>query len=630
MQPIIWGTAGHIDHGKTALIEALTGTNTDRLQEEQDRGVTIDIGFAFLTDEISFIDVPGHEKFVKNMVTGVSTIDAALVVIAADDGVMPQTREHVEILELLDVQSGIIAMTKTDIAEPEWIDLVEESIGEFVAGTVLEDAQIIRTSAEKREGIEQLRDAILDISTKLPRRLDRGIPRLPIDRVFSVKGFGTVVTGSVLSGKFQTDDTVEILPSRQKSKIRGIQTHGHSVKTAGMSERAALNLGGVETGDLERGFQVTSPGFLTVTNTLYTSCRILSGSEHPLEQNQRVRVHLGTTEILARCSIIDGQEIKQGDEGFVKLRLEDQTVATSGDKFILRFYSPMRTIGGGTVLILEDRLEKNRNGLIDLLNGLDTSDLPEMIVGQLKLRHPALLSVDELSRRLFYADALLEPSIADLKNASAISAYEIDGTIKFGIRDLLEDEKFRLKERIGTYQQKHPKEPGIQKSQLEQETGLPEETFRALITKIIETGDIVEEGPILRTPDHEIRLSSSEMEFKERLENYIRAQGFQPPAIHDLEDELDISGNELRQFLKILLYEKAVERLPGDLYFHVKQTEQLRAELEEFFQSNETLTVSEFKDITGSSRKYTIPLLEYADQRGWTMRDGEVRRKQNL
>jgi len=629
MQPIIWGTAGHIDHGKTALIKALTGTNTDRLQEELDRGVTIDIGFAFLTDEISFIDVPGHERFVKNMVTGVSTIDAALLVIAADDGVMPQTKEHLEILELLGVSTGIIALTKTDIAEPEWIELVENSVREFITGTALEHAQIIRTSAEDGEGIVRLREAVLDVSAALPRRLNRGIPRLPVDRVFNVKGFGTVVTGSVLSGEWKTGDSVEVLPGRQASKIRGIQTHGHQVDSVGMSERAALNLSGVETDDIARGFQVTKSGFLTVTDTLYVTCKILSDAEHPLEQNQRVRVHLGTTEILARCTILDETEIRQGSEGFVKLRLEEKTVGGYGDRFILRFYSPMRTIGGGTVLIPEDSDKKGKS-LVQHLESLDTDDLPELIIGQLNLEFPLLLSADDLCKNFFYADSLLQPPLSSLLDDDTIASFEIDGTVRYCVRDLAEKEKSRITQQVVAYQENHPKEPGIQKSQLEQETGLPAETFGALLDEITGEGGVVEEGPIIHTPEHEIRLSAEELQLKNSLEAFIKKQEFRPPAVHDLEKEFDIPATELRQFLKILLYEKAVERLSGDLYFHSELTDRLRAELRTYFKSNETLAVSEFKEITNASRKYTIPLLEYADQQGWTIRDGDVRRAHNL
>ncbi|MCF7804995.1 MAG: selenocysteine-specific translation elongation factor [Candidatus Marinimicrobia bacterium] len=630
MQPIIWGTAGHIDHGKTALIEALTGTNTDRLQEEQERGVTIDIGFAFLNDDISFIDVPGHEKFIKNMVTGVATIDAALLVIAADDGVMPQTREHLAILDLLGVSAGVIALTKSDIADPDWLELVEETIREWATNTGFENATIVRTSAETGQGIDELREEILDISGKVPRRLDRKIPRLPVDRVFTVKGFGTVVTGSVLSGDFRNGVSCDVLPGRKTVKVRGIQSHGHDVESVGMSERAALNLGGVETEDIQRGDQITNEGFLSATETLYVNAKLLPDTEHVLGQNQRVRIHLGTTEILGRCSILSANVIHPGETGFVKLRLEETAVVGYQDRFILRFYSPMETIGGGKVLYSSRFPNQNKKQVLEHLENLQSPEIREASLAFLQIAHPDFLSLDALSKAMFYGKDLLRNPVKKLVDEGLLAEFLLDGQTKYGTTSGIENLRDRAVEIVAAYQKNHPMEPGIKRSQLEQNLDIPGQTFQTIIRLLIEDGELVEEGPLLRTPDFEIRLSDSDANLKKDIEEKIRADGMQPPSLGDLAEHFSLEEKRLRQFLKILIYEKSIERLPDDLYFHKSAKANLKNHLQTFFAEDETLSVGEFKDIIGGSRKYAIPLLEYSDQQGWTMRDGEVRRKYNL
>ena len=630
MQPIIWGTAGHIDHGKTALIEALTGTNTDRLQEEQERGVTIDIGFAFLNDHISFIDVPGHEKFVKNMVTGVATIDAALIVIAADDGVMPQTREHLAILELLGVTNGIVALTKTDSVDADWIDLVEETVREALEKTVFEETPIIHTSAIEGTGIESLQELILETSSQLNHRVDRGIPRIPVDRVFTVKGFGTVVTGSVIAGEFRTGEPYELLPGNQPCKIRGIQTHGHDTERVGISERAALNLANVDTENIKRGYQITAPGYLNVTNTLYCKVTILDDAAENLQQNQRVRVHLGTTEILARVTLLSGQPVNPGGAGYIKLRLEEEAVVAFADKFILRFYSPMFTIGGGTVLYASEFFGLRKEQVLEHLANLDSNKFEDLLLEGAKIIHPALLTKSDLSRLLFYDEPQFDLFLPSLINSSDFNEYLMDGVSHYGVSLLLDKSKSKIVQIVSQYHKNHPKEPGIQKSQLEQKTELPEETFQVLLSELLHEGELNEEGPLIKTPEFSIRLTPEEEEFKEAIERSIRTAELQPPSLLDLAEKHSVAEKDIRQFLNLLIYEKAVERLPGDLYLHTEAKTRLREQLEDYFSKNKVLGVGDFKKIIGGSRKYAIPLLEFSDQQGWTRRDGEVRTLNNF
>ncbi len=630
MQPIIWGTAGHIDHGKTALIKALTGTDTDRLQEEQERGVTIDIGFAFLTDDISFIDVPGHEKFVKNMVTGVSTIDAGLLVVAADDGVMPQTREHLGIMQLLQVPAGCIVISKVDLVDEDWLDLVEDTVREQVAGTFLENAPVIRTSAETGQGIDQVTTAILDLSEKLPRRLDRGIPRLPVDRVFSVKGFGTVVTGSVISGTFRTGDTVELTPNRRLTKIRGIQTHGRNVEAVGMSERAALNLSDVGKEEIERGIQLSIQGWLSVTDAFYATIEMLDTAERPLEHNQRIRLHLGTTEILARCSILAGDSIHPGKTGLVKFRLEEPTVVAFNDGFILRFYSPMFTIGGGRVLYPQSLRHLPKQELLDILEILALTELQAAVNAVTRIHKSRLLSITDLSRELFLAEDHLLGPVETLVEQGFLTEYLMEGDRKYAGAEAMQSLETQAVERLARYHTSHPREPGYPRSQLVQDLAAPEETTEIILEKLLKEEKLTEEGPLLKLPSHEIQLTPEEQQTKEHIRKFILDAGLRPPTFRDVQDGLDLPENELGQYLKILQYEGEIERITSELYLHTDVKSVLKDKLHQYFTNQDTLSVGDFKQMIGGSRKYAIPLLEYTDAAGWTIREGEVRKRRNL
>ena len=332
------GLSGHIDHGKTALVKALTGVNTDKLDQEISRGMTIDIGFAFLTDNITMIDVPGHEKFVKNMMAGVSGIDVAVLVVAADDGVMPQTREHFEILQLLNISTGIIVINKIDIADEEWLELVEMDINELVDGSFMENAPIHRVSAINNTGIETLKNNLISICTTAPEKQDNGIFRMSVDRAFSIKGFGTVVTGTVSSGSLKVGETVEVLPCEETSKIRGLQSHSHQVSEVFIGDRAAINLQSIDVKNISRGSVITTPNCLKETNRIAVHFHLLNSAKKPLLQNQRVRVHLGTQEVMARVALINTRSLEPNSSAPMMLRLETPLIAGRGDKFIIQNY----------------------------------------------------------------------------------------------------------------------------------------------------------------------------------------------------------------------------------------------------------------------------------------------------
>ncbi len=625
MQPVIWGTAGHIDHGKTALMKALTGTNTDRLTEEQERGLTIDIGFAFLTEDISFIDVPGHERFVKNMVAGVSTIDAGLLVVAADDGVMPQTAEHLGILDLLKIPIGCVALTKVDLVDSEWVDLVEETIRETLEDTFLEGAKIIRTSAETGEGIETLKAHILTVSETIPRRLNRGIPRLPVDRSFTIKGHGTVVTGSVLSGEFTTGETVELLPRRAETKIRGIQSHDADVESVEIGDRAALNLSNISVDEIQRGDQLTAPGMLEVTEEFYASVDILEEPGLPLEQNQRIRLHHGTSEILARCTVLTADSLAPGQSGLVKFRLEEPAVVAFADHFIIRFYSPMQTMGGGKIVYAKSLPSLKKHELLEYLQGLDSPVLSGQLLTLAKLRGTDLLSIREMSRELFYDISLLEEPLDELVIQGKLYRVMLEGKHRYIHQGSFEQHKKRLNDQVKYYHQTNQREPGIPRSQLQQESSLPEETFNLVLRELVGSNEMAEESGLVRLPSHTIQLSDDEEKILQKIERQFHEAEFQPPTVKELQAEYSISDALLRQLLKILQYQQKIERISGDLFIHMHVKRNLKEALTNYFQSNDDLAIGEFKELIGGSRKYAIPLIEYADQEGWTIRQGETR-----
>ena len=386
MSHVVIGTAGHIDHGKTALVKALTGKDTDSLPEEKSRGVTIDIGFAFLGDNATIIDVPGHERFIKNMVTGVSTISYVMLVIAADDGVMPQTREHLDILSLLGVEDGMIVINKIDLVEESWLDMVIEDVQKFTKGTFLENASIFKASAIKGDGIEKIKETLIAVIADRKEKVDKGYFRLPVDRSFSVKGFGTVVTGTVVSGSVQKGDSVEILPGGIEAKIRGIQQHNEETTGAKLGERAALNLSGVSTEDVIRGSHIAAKNYLNPTMIFEANLNLLGTAPKPLSSRTRVRLHLGTGEVMGRISLLGSAEIEPGGNGFVQVFLEKEVPVAVKDKFIIRRYSPPLTIGGGVVLKLSKSKYKPKDReiyeLLKVINEENDVDTAKMLISR--------------------------------------------------------------------------------------------------------------------------------------------------------------------------------------------------------------------------------------------------------
>lgn len=622
----ILGTAGHIDHGKTALVKALTGVDTDRLPEEKARGLTIDLGFAHFGEHATIIDVPGHEKFVKNMVAGVSTIDLVLFVVAADDGIMPQTREHLDILELLQVRRGIIVLTKKDLVGGDWLALVQEDLGRLLRGTFLEKAPIIAVSALTGEGIADLKHTIAAFLEALPPRPDRGVFWLPVDRAFTMKGFGTVVTGSVLSGETTVGDSLEILPARKTARVRGLQRHGKAVSAVQTGDRAALNLLGVSTDEITRGHVLTLPDYFAPSLRLNCRIHMLPSAPSPLSQRTRVRVHLGTAEILARTLPIGQKEIAPAREGYVQLLLEKPAAARRLDPLVLRRYSPPRTIGGGVVLEAQAAPLRRRDTVaIDKLRGLEQEDPGELLTAQLLVPGRYVVSLDQLAAGTGGRKEDVQKLIAALQEAGTVFAV---GKRGFVHKQRLESLRAHMENLLEEFHRANPTHAGLRKAELAAQ--IPPLADAALLNFLIEHlkahGLIKEQEAMIALAAHEIRLTPRQEKLRQQVGETLYAEAFATSNAADLATKLGAPQNEIDEVINILLAARHVVRLEENIFIHSRRLQEARQQLVAFLRQHHEITVSQFKELIGNtSRKYAVPLMQYFDSQGVTERRGDVR-----
>ncbi len=630
MKHVILGTAGHIDHGKTALVKALTGVDTDRLKEEKERGITIELGFTFLDlpsgIRLGIIDVPGHEKFVKHMVAGVWGIDLVALIIAADEGVMPQTKEHLDICKLLKVKKGLIVLTKIDLVERELLELVREEVTDIVKDTFLKDTPILAVSSMTGEGIPQLISTLDHLSEEIEERPSNGLFRLPIDRVFIMKGFGTVVTGTMVSGKLSLAETVEILPSGFEGKVRNLQVYNRSVEEAVAGERAAVNLQGIETSAIERGDVLVHPKTFTSTQLLDVYLEYLSIAPRPLKHRTRQRFHIGTNSTTASIFLLDREELAPGEGGFAQLRLERSVIALPQDRFVIRGSGAIQTLGGGVVL--DTHPIKHRRYSPPVINDLillkDGSS--EQAISQYILR-----------------SGMAGISIGDLLNRVAMTPNEIQTILRkmIGRGDILlvDSEKLkvieisqyqRLKEmaliQLREFHQRSPMRTGLAKEELR--TKLPAEVdmklFQILINGFIQSKEVILEKDKLRLPEHQIS-SADEKGLVKRVEEAILRGGLQPPSLKELSEEWSEEEEAVQAIIEHLVHDGVLVKIKSGMYFHRVHFENLKGELINFLKSHKEITTSQFKGLTGASRKYAIPLIEYFDQTKLTLRLGEKR-----
>jgi len=630
MKHVILGTAGHIDHGKTALVKALTGVDTDRLKEEKERGITIELGFTFLDlpsgNRLGIVDVPGHEKFVKHMVAGVWGIDLVALIIAADEGVMPQTKEHLDICKLLKVKRGLIVLTKIDLVEPELLDLVREEVTDIVKDTFLKGAPILAISSMTGEGIPQLISTLDHLSKEIEERPSDGLFRLPIDRVFIMKGFGTVVTGTMVSGKLSLGETVEILPSGFEGKVRNLQVYNRPVERAVAGERAAVNLQGIETSAIERGDVLVHPKTLTPTRLLDVSLEYLPIAPRPLKHRTQQRFHMGTNSTTASIFLLDQEELAPGEEGFAQLRLERPAVALPQDRFVIRGSGAIQTLGGGVVLDTHPVKHKRFSPLVikDLILLKDGSR--EQAIGQQIIR-----------------SEMAGISFGDLSSRVAMPPNEIHRILREMIekRDILlvDTEKLKVVE-IGQYQrlkeitlnqlkefhQRFPMRTGLAKEELR--TKLPMEVdvklFQILINELIQSKEVVLERDKLWLTGHQIS-SVDEKGLVKRVEGAVLRGRLQPPSPKELTEEWSEEEEAILHVFEHLVHEGVLVKIKSGMYFHRIHFENLKGELINYLKNHREISTSQFKELTGASRKYAIPLIEYFDQIKLTLRIGEKR-----
>jgi len=622
------GTAGHIDHGKTALVGALTGIDTDRLKEEKQRGISIDLGFAHLAISqnvrLGFVDVPGHERFIKNMLAGVGGIDLAMLVIAADEGVMPQTREHLAICSLLRIKSGLIALTKTDLVEADWLELVREDLATLTRGTFLAGAPIVPVSAKTGQGMDALRATLRDLASTVPSRASDQLARLPIDRVFTIKGFGTVVTGTLMAGRVRVDDRVEVFPGGLQAKVRGLQTHGHAVPESSAGQRTAVNLQGVERAAVERGHVLGLAGTLVPSVLVDGTLELLADAPRPLETRDRVRVHAGTSEIMARVLLLESQELMPGQTAFVRFRLEGPLVALPGDRFVIRSYSPMVTIGGGTLLdIAPPRFKRKAPALVAHLTLL-RDGAPDAVVEE-HIRHAggAGVRVATLSGRVPFGPERLRALLGSLQAAGRVAAVDRDWFVHPESLSRLRGLALAALEQ---FHRAFPLRPGMSREELRGRAGAADErVFGHLLETLAAEGVVQTERDKVRLAAHEIRLSAAQQTIVDRVEQEFRTAAAAPPSPEEALTRAGLAGDEEHELFQHLVEGRKLVRVKDSLYFHAEALASIEERLVAMLRERKEIGPADIKDLLGISRKYAIPLLEFFDTRRVTARVGERR-----
>jgi selenocysteine-specific elongation factor len=621
MRHVILGTAGHIDHGKSALVKALTGIDPDRLKEEKERGITIDLGFADLRYPdgltIGIVDVPGHERLVRNMLAGAGGIDLVLLVIAADEGIMPQTREHLHICNLLKIKSGLIAVTKSDLVENEWIELITDEIKDFARGTFLDGAKIIPVSSKTMFNIDLLKEEIREVALKVEPKPVNGLFRLPIDRVFTLKGFGTIVTGTAISGSISVDEPVEVLPSNIKSKVRGLHSHGKPMQTAYAGQRVAINLQGVEKEDLKRGDSVVLPGRFIPTKIIDAKVELLQDAP-PLKNKVLVHFHLATSETIARVILYGRDELRPGESCYCQYRLQEPIVSMAGDRYIIRRFSPVDTIGGGEVLDPSPPKRKQKD-IVENLTIFEKSNLAEKISFKVWQSGFHGISTKAIEGWIKTEIPSIKESIHKLKEKGLIIDIE-DTLIHKTFFEIFREKVLQV---LKEFHSKNPLKPGMPKEELRVMLKMEPKLFTGLIISI---KDVVIEKEVLRLKTFSTVLSQSDESLKNKIVEMFQIGGFQPPTKEELLHSLKLDYKYLSDILNLLVKEGALVRINDSMYLSASIYNEMIKKLKDFFSKKPDMTVAEFRDILSTTRKYALPILEYLDSIKVTLRVGDVRK----
>lgn len=629
MKNIIIGTAGHIDHGKTTLIKALTGRNTDRWEEEQRRGITIDLGFTYFDlpngDRAGIIDVPGHEKFINNMVAGVVGMDLVLLVIAADEGIMPQTREHMDILHLLGIEKSIIVLNKCDIVDEEWLELVEEEVRDELEGTFLEKAPIAKVSAATGQGLYDLVNLISYMtSDEVISKDTQTVPRLPIDRAFTLSGFGTVITGTLVSGTISKEDVLEMYPIGKECKIRSIQVHGEDKKECYAGQRVAINLSNVKKKEIHRGCVLAPPGNMKNTDLLDVKLNVLESSMRVLTNHTRLHFFTGTSEVLCRAVLLDKEEIGPGESGYVQLRLEEEVAVKRGDKFVVRFYSPMETIGGGVVLEPNPGVKKRfRENVIEELRQKESGSSADIIELHVKEHADTMITLSELAKITVLSPEEVAEDVRQLEEEGRVCTFAMRKDTYVWHSDSEHMAAQMLAKALKEYEEAHPYRYGMKKAEVQMTyfKKMKPNVFDRMIERLEETGHICRADEFLCTPDYEVRKDTVYDKVSGKLLKTFEKARFDFVRYTEI-DFTGISGDVTDDILNILLEEKQIVKVTDDMYTLASYMEEAKEKIQAKLKEDPIITIAQVRDIFETSRKSAKPILEYMDSIKVTKKTG--------
>ncbi len=629
MKNIIVGTAGHIDHGKTTLIKALTGRNTDRWEEEQRRGITIDLGFTYFDlpskDRVGIIDVPGHERFINNMVAGVVGMDLVLLVIAADEGIMPQTKEHVDILNLLGIEKSIIVLNKCDLVDEEWLELVEEEVKEELEGTFLSEAPVVKVSAATGEGLDSLIGLIERMTSDEVAAKDiQTIPRLPVDRAFTLSGFGTIITGTLVSGTISKEDTLEMYPVGKECKIRSIQVHGQDKEACYAGQRVAINLSNVKKKEIKRGCVLAPKNSMKNTDLLDVKLRIIDSSVRILTNHMRLHFFTGTSEVLCRAVLLDKEEIGPGESGFVQLRLEEEVAVRRGDKFVVRFYSPMETIGGGVVLEPNPKVKRRfQQNVIEELEKKESGSTADVIELHVKGHGDTLITIAELAKLTALSLEEVKEDVEQLENQGLVCVFPMRKDTYVWHSDSRRGAKKKLLDLLGDYEERFPYRYGIKKAEVwaAHFQKIKANVFDKILELLIEEGCLKRVEEFLCTPDYEVRKDDTYDKmsgilldtFKKAKYDFVRYS------------EVDFKGVDRMladDILNILLEEQSIVKVADDMYTLKEYMEHAKKVIQEKLKEDPLITIAQVRDLFETSRKSAKPILEYMDSIKVTKKTG--------
>jgi len=631
MKAVIVGTAGHIDHGKSALVRALTGIDPDRLAEEKRRGITIDLGFANLElsgpsgepIRIGFVDVPGHERFVRNMLAGVGGIDLVLLIIAADESIKPQTREHFDICRLLAVQRGITVLTKSDLVDPETLEVVMMEVADFLKGSFLDPANspIVAVSSKTGAGLDQIRSELARLAAEIPAKDSSAVFRLPIDRVFSMKGFGTVVTGTLISGTVHKDQELQVHPSGKRLRVRGVQVHGSTAGQAIAGQRTALNLAGVETTELARGMMLTPPQMFQPAQQVSVTLDLLRSAK-PLRDRARVHFHVFTAETIAEVGLLGAKQLQPGESGLARLKLDDPLLLLPGDRFIIRQFSPVITIGGGRVLDAAEQPRRIRaDERLAFLRTLTKANPEEALLARVSRRREDGLAVSEGVAEAGWLGSPVEQLAADLAKSGKLVRFD-DLLLSPPVVESLRE---KISVKVEQFHKANPLVQGIGREELRETLGLREEVFRGVLDLLARDTKLQISGEIVHTAGKGVVLRDEEAESKAQIELAFAKAGLKVPLLKEVLASLPVDKVRAQKILTLLLRDRVLVKLSDDLVFHRDALDALRRQIVAQKERTPKLNVGTFKGLFSITRKYAIPLLEYLDRERVTRRVGDER-----